>query len=155
MQTLNESRNEASRAGMPSLYSGHSGDWLVAGSYGPEEFYNYAYAEATAAIIEKAAPGATRQEKFRTPGAPIVYVLVDPDNAEAIASAESIIADLGIVYYSDEYSLATSVAMSEYLVACNDRDRLETQRAIGIDLYAYGYSAQTGRQLDGQLAVHP
>jgi hypothetical protein len=146
MNTLNEILNHANRNGWPVLYTGHREDWLVFGAYGPDEFAAYAAPAAARQII-----GGAVIEEFRTPGAPIQYVLVDPDDAEAIARAYDLLAEPTDLYESDEYYEAECKAYQRYLATIAPDERLDTQRVTGIDLYAYGYDAITGRALDGQM----
>ena len=148
MNTLNEILNHANRNGWPVLYTRTHEDWLVFGVYGPDEFAAYAAPEAARQII-----GGAVIEEFSTPGAPLQYVLVDPDDAEAIARAEALLAEPLDLYESDEYYEAECKAYQRYLDAIEPDERLDTQRVTGIDLYAYGYDAITGRPLDGQLAI--
>lgn len=149
MQTLDEIRNHASRAGWPSLYCGDHGDWLVFGAFGPDEFTAWAAAEAAQQII-----GGAVIEVFTTPGAPIWYVLVDPTDADAIERAEALLAEPADLRESDEYYEAECRALQACLDALIEPDeRLDIQRLLGIDLYAYGYSALTGQPLDGRMAI--
>lgn len=148
MNTLNDVINYSNRHGWPCLYTGARGDWLVFGAYGPDEFVAYAAAEAARAII-----GAAVIEEFCTPGAPIQYVLVDPEDADAIARAEALAAEPLDLFESDEYYEAECKAYQVSLDALEPDDRVEMQRELGIDLYAYGYSAATGKPLDGRVAI--
>lgn len=148
MQTLNEVINYSNRNGWPVLYTGQHGDWLVFGAYGPDEFTAYAAAEAARQIIVGAVI-----EEFATPGAPIQYVLVDPTDSEAIERAEALLEEPTDLYESDEYYEAECEAYRAYLEDIEPDERLETARATGIDLYAYGYNANTGRALDGRMAM--
>jgi hypothetical protein len=148
MNTLNEILNHANRNGWPVLYTGHREDWLVFGAYGPDEFSGWAAPEAARQII-----GGAVIEEFSTPGAPIQYVLVDPDDAASIARAEALLAEPLDLYESDEYYEAECAAYRVELAAIEPDDRLDMQRMLGIDLYAYGYDANTGRPLDGRPAI--
>ena len=148
MNTLNEILDHANRAGWPVLYTGTHGNWYVFGAYGPDEFAAYAAPEAARQII-----GAAVIEEFATPGEPLQYVLVDPDDAEAIARAYDLLAEPTDLYESDEYYEAECKAYQRYLATIAPDERLDTQRMIGIDLYAYGYDANTGRPLDGRPAI--
>ena len=148
MNTLNDVLNHANRNGWPVLYSGNRGNWLVFGAYGPDEFAGWAAPEAARQII-----GGAVIEEFSTPGAPLQYVLVDPDDAEAIARAYDLLAEPMDLFESDEYYQAECKAYRVELAAIEPDDRLDMQRMLGIDLYAYGYSAATGRPLDGRLAI--
>lgn len=149
MQTLDEICNYANRHGWPVLYHGTHGDWFVFGAFGPDEYTGWAAAEAACAII-----GGAVIEIFATPGAPLWYVLVDPTDADAIARADALLAEPADLYESDEYYAAECKALQAYLDALIEPDeRLDIQRETGIDLYAYGYSAITGRPLDGRVAI--
>ncbi len=148
MNTLNEILNHANRNGWPVLYTGTHGNWYVFGAYGPDEFSGWAAPEAAQQII-----GGAVIEEFATPGAPIQYVLVNPDDAEAIARAEALMAEPMDLYESDEYYQAECAAYRVELAAIEPDDRLDMQRMLGIDLYAYGYDANTGRPLDGRPAI--
>lgn len=149
MQTLDEVLNYANRHGWPVLYHGTHGDWYVYDAFGPDEFTAYAAAEAARQIIVGAVI-----EEFATPGAPIQYVLVDPEDAASIARAEDLLAEPTDLCESDEYYQAECKALQVYLDALIEPDeRLDTQRMLGIDLYAYGYNANTGRPLDGRMAI--
>lgn len=148
MNTLDETLNYANRHGWPVLYSGERGSWYVYGAFGPDEFSGWAAAEAACAII-----GAAVIEVFATPGAPLWYVLVDPEDAASIARADALVAEPADLYESDEYYEAECRALQVYLEDIEPDERLETARATGIDLYAYGYSALTGQPLDGRMAI--
>ncbi len=148
MQTLQETLDHANRHGWPVLYTGTHEDWLVFGVYGPDEFAGWAAPEAARQII-----GGAVIEEFATPGAPLQYVLVDPNDAASIARAYDLLAEPMDLIESDEYYQAECRAYRVLLAAIEPDERLDIQRLLGIDLYAYGYNANTGRPLDGRLAI--